>query len=176
MAKWLPILILAAAICCIGLPNAQATYSISSSVSGDGGYDFKSMVFQLPQNTTATGAELDFTYNIGVDTLNWGEGYANVYLNQTAFATPGYTSQGAVSPGWPSQGSLEFFVPVSEMTLNGGFYTLQIDLETISVGSGSVSAEVDASSVPLPPSVVLFGPALAGIVVLRRRIASMMKR
>lgn len=173
----LAVLVLAVAITCIGLPNVQADYSLSSSVSGDGGYDFQSMLIQLSKNTGATGAYIDFDYAITVaaDSSNWGEGYVNLYANHNPIATPGFTSQGSTSASWPSLGSYSFFVPLSDFSLNSGVYSLEIDLETISAGSGSASANVNATAVPIPPTVLLFGSGLTGIVLLRKRFWGGMK-
>lgn len=172
MSRWqgLAVLTLLVAVLCIGLPEARG--ALSSSVSGDGGYDFQSMIFQLPQDTTATGIEIGFNYTLTVDTnpLDWGQASVNLYVNQMPIATPSYSSQGTMSPPWPSEGSYLFYVALSDFTLNDGFYVLPIDLETISAGSGSASAEVTASAVPVPSTALLLCSALGGIFAFRDRI------
>lgn len=152
------------------LCKANATrIDLNSIVYGDN-YDFRSVVFELPLTTSASGAYISFHYQLELAGA-WSQIFANLYID--TFPAFGPYRNTADPDTWPSQGSYSALVPLSQMAQVGGMYRVVLDIETSALGDPMAFSKAgltvsDFSTVPEPSVMMLL--LAAGFLVFPRKI------
>jgi len=149
-----------------GGPNGASSFATASGFALSNAFTFLDAEMLL----SGTGnVHLDIAYSLAVDTFdNLASAFAIAGLNvSTSFAADAIelTAAGAPGPGYGDTLSglltLSFFVDVDPLT---AAFSDTLFIHTY--------ASAQAAPVPVPAAVWLFGSALAGMAVLRRRVVA----
>jgi hypothetical protein len=142
------------------------TIGLSSSAPGGFGF-YDDFLFTIPAaSTNSITSTIGLSNILGIENLQ-------VRLYNAALNSPlpvlG-TPNGVVIEGWTTLiapgSSISIVSPAS---LNAGTYVLEVRGNVVGSAGGSYAGVLNVSDVPLPAALWLFGTAIGGLVVVRRR-------